>query len=337
MSDPQSAALEPAVPRGRLAPSPTGAQHLGNARTFLITWLSIRARGGSLVFRMEDLDHPRVKPGAAGEARTDLQWLGLDWDEGPDVGGTNGPYVQSERRAYYRSALDLLRSQGRVYPCVCSRKDVESAQSAPQEGEDGMVYAGTCRDLFETFEAAAEQLPHDRCPAWRFRVDPGVTEFEDGLHGPRQADAHADAGDFAIARDPDGAGYMLGVVVDDAAMGITEIIRGDDLLATTHRQIHLQKALGLPQPRYTHVPLVVGPDGRRLAKRHGDTRISMFRNAGVPASRVVGMLAWWCGWAEKGESVMPRELIERFDLRTIPREPIVLHDAVLGGVMANGC
>lgn len=315
--------------RGRLAPSPTGALHLGNARTFLITWLSIRSRAGRLIYRLEDLDHPKVKPGAAEQAMQDLRWLGLDWDEGPDVGGPAAPYIQSQRVERYRHALNQLAAAGRVYPCVCSRRDVEAAQSAPQDGEDGLYYPGTCRDRFETYDAASATLPGDRLPAWRFRAPEDETRFTDGFQGEQVASVSQDVGDFAIARHDAGAGYMLGVVVDDAAMGVTEVLRGDDLLSTTHRQLQLQQALGLPTPAYIHVPLVVGPDGRRLAKRHGDTRIAQFREQGVPAERIVGLLAEWCGWIEHGETCMPQDLIGRFTLDTIPREAIVYTDAAL--------
>lgn len=314
-----------APPRGRLAPSPTGALHLGNARSFLLAWLSIRSRGGSLVLRIEDLDHPKVKPWATRQALDDLRWLGLDWDEGPDVGGPHAPYVQSLRRERYADALERLRAAGRAYPCVCSRSDVESAQSAPQAGEDSLYYPGTCRGRFATFAEAAATLPSDRLPAWRFRVEGhNTTRFDDLVAGPQEQDVARAVGDFPLARAADGAGYMLAVVVDDAAMGITEVLRGDDLLGATHRQLLLHEALGLTPPRYAHVPLVVAEDGRRLAKRHGDTRIASLREAGLPADRVVGLLAWWCGWADFGAHVHPAELLPRFDLRTLPRQPAVL-------------
>ncbi len=155
------------VPRGRLAPSPTGALHLGNARSFLLAWLSVRARGGHLVLRMEDLDHPKVKPEAAEEVLEDLRWLGLDWDEGPDVGGSCGPYVQSERVSLYAEALGKLEGEGLAYACTCSRRDVEMAQQAPHR-EDYQRYPGTCRGRYATYEAACRALGPDRLPAWRF-------------------------------------------------------------------------------------------------------------------------------------------------------------------------
>ena len=314
----------PSAPRGRLAPSPTGALHLGNARSFLLAWLSVRSRGGSLVLRVEDLDHPKVKPGAAAGAVEDLHWLGLDWDEGPDVGGPCGPYVQSARRARYRDALNRLRAAGLVYPCVCSRRDVEEAQSAPhRETVRSLAYDGRCRDRFASWAEARAALPPDRLPVWRFRSAPGVSSFDDIVLG-RHVQDRAALGDFAIARDPDGAGYQLACVVDDAAMGITEVLRGDDLAEATHAQLALQEALGLPRPAYAHVPLVVAPDGRRLAKRHGDTRLASLRAAGVSPRRVCGLLAWWSGMAAFGEEISPPELLPRFDRARLPRAPAVL-------------
>ena len=310
--------------RGRLAPSPTGALHLGNARTFMIAWLSVRSRSGTLLLRMEDLDHPKNKPGAADAALADLRWLGLDWDEGPDIGGPYAPYTQTQRRIHYVRALETLRARGLAYPCVCSRRDVECGQSAPHT-EDGLFYAGLCRDRFADYEAARRVLPPDRLPAWRFRVPQGeIVRFEDGFCGLCEQEVSAVSGDFVLARDPDGAGYMLAVVVDDAAMGVTEVVRGDDLLPATPRQLLLYRALDLTPPVFIHVPLVVSEEGRRLAKRHGDTRISALRAAGITSEQVIGLLAWWCGWAAWGERLTLRDLLPRFDLATLRREPAML-------------
>lgn len=315
---------------GRLAPSPTGALHLGNARTFLIAWLRARSLGGRVILRMEDLDHPKNKPGAAAAAIDDLRWLGLDWDEGPDIGGPNGPYVQTERKAMYAEALQRLVADGRAYPCVCARRDVEAAQSAPHAGET-LFYPGTCRGRFTTWDEAFA-ASSGRVPVWRFKVGEGETaEFDDVFAGHVRQDVSAFCGDFALARDRDGAGYMLAVCVDDAAMGVTEVIRGDDLLDATPRQLLVYRALGLEPPSFMHVPLVVGPDGMRLAKRHGDTRIASFREAGVSPEAVIGQLAFWCGIAAEGELVRPCDLIVRFDLAKIPRGRIVVGDSGIIG------
>lgn len=310
------------IVRGRLAPSPTGALHIGNARTFLIAWLHARSLGGEVVMRMEDLDHPKTKRGASRQALDDLRWLGFDWDEGPDVGGPHGPYTQSERKELYREALETLRAKGLVYPCVCSRKDVEAGQSAPHEGET-LHYPGTCRGRFRSFAEAREAMG-GRTPAWRFRVEEGrKVAFDDLFCGPVEQDVAGYCGDFVLARDEFGAGYMLAVVVDDAAMGVTEVVRGDDLLPATPRQLLLYEALGLEPPSFLHVPLVRGPDGLRLAKRHGDTRVAAFREAGVKPARLLGYLASTCGWADPGGSVTLGELLGRFDLARIPRHDVV--------------
>ena len=303
---------------GRLAPSPTGALHLGNARTFMIAWLRARTQGGRVVMRMEDLDHPRDKPGAAAAAYEDLRWLGFDWDE---------EHVQSERREYYRDALGRLVAQGLAFPCTCSRKDVESAQSAPHAGEQ-LRYPGTCRGRWASWDEAARAIA-PRVPCWRFRTDPGPrTGFTDAFYGYYEQDVHAALGDFPLARDPDGAGYTLAATLDDCLMGVTEVVRGDDLLGATPGQMMVARALGFEPPGYFHAPLVVSSDGFRLAKRHGDTRICAMREAGVPPERVVGVLAWWCGWAEFGEEVPLQALLDRFDPLAIPRTPAVLSERV---------
>ena len=324
-------------PRGRLAPSPTGALHLGNARSFLIAWLSVRSRGGTLVLRMEDLDHPKNKPGAAQAALDDLHWLGLDCDEGPDVGGPCAPYVQSQRVELYAEALRRLQQGGHVYPCVCTRRDVEQGQSAPHLDESSPRYDGTCDGRFADYEQAlrvrlaAEGIDTvvspTQWPAWRFRAR-GATQFDDTICGMQHGDPGATEGDFVLARHPRGAGYMLAVVVDDAAMGINEVVRGDDLLPATHRQLLIYRALGHRPPRFCHVPLVVGEEGRRLAKRHGDTRLATLRERGFCPEEVVGLLAWWSGWAAWGERLKPCDLLERFDLAKLPHAPAVLDERV---------
>lgn len=300
---------------GRLAPSPTGALHLGNVRTFMIAYLRARSQGGKVIMRMEDLDHPKDKPGAAAQAIEDLKWLGFDWDE---------EYVQSERKAIYREALENLRTaaapQRRIYPCICSRKDVENAQSAPHAGEQ-LHYPGTCRGRFASWQEAAAIRP----PCWRFAVEPGtIITFKDAFAGVYTQDVSSTLGDFPLARDEGGAGYTFACTVDDLLMGVTEVVRGDDLLTATPAQILLARALGRDAPEYCHVPLVVGPDGRRLAKRHGDTRVASYRTEGKSAEEIIGYLAASCGWTKVGEKVSLRDLIPRFDLVTIPHEPLTV-------------
>ena len=302
---------------GRLAPSPTGAQHVGNARTYLIAWLSARARGGAVKLRIEDLDASRVKPGAAEQAVTDLRWLGLDWD-GEAV-------VQTTRRAHYRAAFEELKRQEAVYPCTCTRADIASAASAPHAGDE-LTYPGTCayRCAADAVALQAEGKPF----AWRFRV-PANTPYTDLFAGEQNIDLTHNGGDFVIWKSADTPAYQLAVVVDDAAMGVTEVIRGDDLILSTPRQLLLYRALGLTPPAFAHVPLVMGDDGQRLAKRHGGTRLSALRDAGVTPAALVGLLAWSCGWQDRPEPVMPRELLPRFTLASIPRMPFVFTEKLL--------
>lgn len=304
MNDPDTIAT-------RLAPSPTGAQHLGNARTYLISWLFARQTHGRVLLRIEDIDSPRVKPGAATEAVADLRWLGLDWD--------GEPLVQTQRLSDYEAAFHQLLARELVYPCTCTRADIEQAASAPHADGAEVPYPGTCSHLRV---ADAEQLA-DRPFAWRFRVTDSPA-FTDGFRGPTDINLREHGGDFVVWKSAGTPAYQLAVVVDDAAQGVTDVIRGDDLLTSTPRQLLLYRALGLTPPRFAHVPLVVGPDGRRLAKRHGDTRLRTFREAGVSAQQVVGLLAWSCGWLTEPRAIAAADLIPKFDLRAIPPRPFVL-------------
>ncbi len=328
-------------PRGRLAPSPTGALHLGNARSFLLAWLSIRARGGAVVLRVEDLDGPRVKAGADAAAVEDLRWLGLDWDEGPDAGGAFGPYRQSERSALYRAALEKLFALGLAYPCVCSRAEIERAASAPHADEHEVRYPGTCRGKFAS--VAEAERASGRPASVRFRVEPGAIEVADGFLGTRAFDVLRESGDFVVekverAGKKSGertAAYQLACAVDDASMRIDEVLRGDDLFSSAARQILLYRALGLAAPQFVHVPLLVGEDGRRLAKRHGDTTVRRFREAGVAADALVGWLASVSGLAPKGARAMPRDLVAGFDLARVPREKVVVRPAGVDRLLAG--
>jgi glutamyl-tRNA synthetase len=308
-------------PRGRLAPSPTGAQHVGNARTYLIAWLAARSQGAALGLRIEDIDSPRIKPGAAEQAAHDLRWLGLDWD--------GGPVVQTTRLPLYEAALDRLKRQELVYPCTCTRSDVAAAASAPHAEHEGPVYPGTCayRASADADALAAAGTPF----AWRFRVTDSPA-FADGFRGETRIDLKQTGGDFVVWKAAGTPAYQLAVVVDDADMGVTEVVRGDDLLPSTPRQLLLYRALGFAPPRFVHVPLVVGADGRRLAKRHGDTRLSALRAAGVTPEALVGLLAWSCGWLEAPEPVTPRELLPRFRLDAIPKGPFTLTREMLAAL-----
>ena len=298
----------------RLAPSPTGALHLGNARTFLVNWWMARQRGWRVVLRIEDLDGPRVKAGADRAAMDDLRWLGIDWDE--------GPIYQSSRSAIYRAAAERLLAAGRAYPCVCTRREVELAASAPHAEDGAAVYSGACRGRFESVEAARAHAGRE--PAVRFAVPDEAIEFVDGFRGRTSINPAKELGDFVILKADGTAAYQLAVVIDDAKMGVTDVVRGDDLIDSTPRQILLYDALGMRErvPAYWHLPLVVGTDGRRLAKRHGDTRLAQYRNHGVPPERVVGLLARWSG-IDAPDEVSAAELVSRFDLGRMPKEQTI--------------
>ena len=304
--------------RSRLAPSPTGALHLGNVRTFLLTWIHVRAAGGTLLLRLDDLDGPRVKPGAGKDALADLAWLGLAWDE------AEGVLVQSARAAVYDAAADDLLRRGLAYPCVCTRSEVETAASAPH-GPDGPRYPGTCRGRFASLGDAARAT--GRPVALRFVATPGPVPFEDLLFGPQAHDVAEETGDFVIRKSNGTAAYQLATVLDDAASGVDLVIRGSDLLPSTSRQLLLGRALGLAAPAYLHLPLVVGPDGRRLAKRHGDTSVRTLRAAGWTAPALVGRVAATAGLCDPHEAMTPRALLARYDPSRLTREPVVLDGA----------
>jgi glutamyl-tRNA synthetase len=291
--------------RGRLAPSPTGTLHLGVARTALCSWLRARKHNGVLAMRIEDIDGPRVVPGSAEAIMADLRWLGLDWDEGPDCGGAHAPYLQSERTALYTTAIEKLTQRGYVYPCTCSRKDIAGVASAPH-GELGPIYPGTCRN---------GATRSDRPAAMRFKHQGAAPIFNDLLHG---AYAQPMVDDFVLRRGDGLFAYQLAVVVDDIEMQISEVVRGDDLLSSTPRQLALYEALGSAAPAFLHVPLLNGPDGRRLSKRHHAPSIGEYRAQGFSAERIVGYLAASLGVIAAPEPVHPRELIAAFELARLP-------------------
>jgi glutamyl-tRNA synthetase len=300
----------------RLAPSPTGVLHLGNARSFLLAWLSARAVGGQVLLRIEDLDGPRVKEGALESTLEDLEWMGLDWD--------GEMLVQTDRMDAYHSAIAGLIASGRAYPCICSRKEVEEAASAPHEGlhHEAAAYGGTCRGRFESVEHALEETGREA--AVRFRVDTDSVPFVDGFLGQQQG---AIAGDFVIQKRDGVAAYQLSCVVDDGATGVNEVLRADDLVPSTPRQLLLFEALDLTPPRYIHTPLLVGPDGRRLAKRHGDTSLRRFRSDGVTAAELVGYLAHRSGQRGAATPCTPTDLLDGFSLSSIPDGPVVVNES----------
>jgi glutamyl-tRNA synthetase len=298
--------------RGRYAPSPTGALHLGNLRTALLAWLFARADGGRFVLRIEDLDLPRSRTGAAQAMLADLRWLGLDWDEGPDVGGLLGPYVQTMRQALYDDAIARLREKGLIYPCYCTRAELAQIASAPQSDE-GPRYPGICRHLTARERAAREAA--GRRPALRFITPEEPVQFDDLLHGTISESVAATVGDFIVRRSDGIVSYQLAVVVDDALMGITQVVRGDDLLASTARQLALYAALKYPRPReYAHVPMITDAEGVRLAKRDAAAGLDALRAVRYTPGQVLASLAASCGLHPAETSTTPTDLLAAFDL-----------------------
>lgn len=303
--------------KGRFAPSPSGRIHLGNILCCLLSWLSARQKGGQVVLRIEDLDTARCPRRYADQMEEDLRWLGLIWDEGPGAGGPDGPYYQSERTALYQSALDRLRSMGLVYPCFCTRAELHAA-SAPHREDGQVVYAGTCRHL--TAAEAAERA-RVRPPALRLRVPEEEAAFTDGHMGPYREDLARDCGDFLLRRSDGMFAYQLAVVVDDAAMGITEVVRGADLLSSTPRQLLLYRLLDLPAPVFFHVPLLLAPDGRRLSKRDADAGLDALCHRAT-AAEVLGKLAYLAGFNPSAEPRTAESLLADFSWDRVPREDI---------------
>jgi len=306
--------------RGRLAPSPTGAQHLGNARTFLIAWLHVRCQAGELVLRIEDLDTPRTKAWANEQAIDDLRWLGIDWD--------TTAALQSSRTDFYLEVLEELKRKQLVYPCTCSRTQIEACWSAPHESFlDGVVYSGHCAS--RSVEDSKELDAKGERYAWRFRFGEGTSQWIDDYLGSQRLDAKRFLGDFVVARNYGPPAYQLAVTVDDHFQKITHVVRGDDLVYSTYRQLAIYEALGWETPHWLHVPLVVGPDGKRLAKRHGDTRLSQWRQQGIGPERIVGWIAKSLGLTQTDAPISASDLLAvAIGLKDwwhrIPKEPWVL-------------
>lgn len=304
--------------KARFAPSPSGEMHLGNAFCYLLAWLLARKSGAEIVLRVEDLDPQRCSLAKAEALAADLRWLGLDWDTGAYVTAHDELYFQSCRSDFYGEAFARLKKLDMVYPCFCSRQELHAA-SAPHLNDGQVLYAGTCRSLSEADREAKSKL---RRPAYRLKVRDEEIAFTDGHFGPQSYNLARDSGDFIIRRSDGVYAYQLAVVADDAVMGITQVARGVDLLSSTARQLYIYELLGLQPPEFFHLPLLLAPDGRRLAKRDGDLSIAALRTHGITPEEILGHLVFWAGQLEKPEKVSLTEIFTQFDAKKIPKENI---------------
>lgn len=306
----------PTAPTGRFAPTPSGRLHLGNILCAMLAYLSVRSRGGRFLLRIEDLDVPRCPRRLAQQCIDDLTWLGFTWDE--------PPLYQSDRIDIYRAALDRLTEAGHTYPCFCTRAQLMSL-AAPNQGDTQVIYQGTCAHL--SAEEAAERAK-TRAPATRLRVPDEEVAFTDGLFGVQKENLQRDCGDFILRRSDGLYGYQLAVVVDDALQGVTEVVRGRDILSATPRQLYLQRLLGYPQPEYVHIPLLVDAQGRRLAKRDKDLDLTALSQRFTPAE-ILGMLAFSAGLVAEVRPLTLEELIPLFDWQKVRRGDMRLPECIL--------
>ncbi len=298
---------------GRLAPSPSGEMHLGNAFAALLAWLGARGEGGQVLLRLEDLDKPRCPEQYALGVMEDFTWLGLDWD--------NAPLWQSRREDAYLDCLARLDAQGLVYPCYCTRRQLHTITEASAPHGPNPVYPGTCRDLTGPQRQALEA--QGRRPSLRVRVPDQVWSVDDGLQGPYHADLATACGDFILRRSDGLFAYQLAVVADDGAMGVNQVVRGRDLLPSTPQQLWLQERLGLPHPTYYHTPLLLAKDGRRLSKREGDLSLrSLSKRYSAP--EIVGQLACWAGLLDRPRPVTPKDLVGEFSWARVKKEDVVV-------------
>ncbi len=299
---------------GRYAPSPTGPLHFGNLRTALIAWLQARVLQGRFILRIEDIDLPRTRPGAAEQIIKDLKWLGLDWDEGPDIAGAHAPYTQSERFELYQSAIDYLQRTHHLYKCRCSRKDIAQAASAPHRSDQPIIYPGTCRP---NNASAPEGYTHQQT-SLRFLCPDRTISFYDRILGHHACKLQNCVGDFVIKRADGLFSYHLAVTLDDALMGVSDVVRGADLLSSTAQQILLLETLRLPIPNYWHIPLVLDKNtGKRLSKRDGALSVQHFIAQGLDAPSLVGQLASSVGLVAEKTRLSARELLEEINLKQL--------------------
>ena len=302
---------------GRYAPSPSGRMHLGNLMCCLLAWLSAKSKGGQVLLRIEDLDAVRCPRVYADAIQDDLAWLGLAAD------GPTPTVYQSERSEIYQQYYDILLKKGLIYPCFCSRSQLHAA-SAPHRSDGQVVYAGTCRGLSDA-EVARRSLT--RAPAFRVQVPDEEIAFTDGHVGRYAENLARDCGDFYLRRADGVFAYQLAVVVDDALMGVTEVVRGSDLLSSTPRQLWLYRELGLTAPQFYHLPLLLAPDGRRLSKRDGDQSLENLRARYTP-QEIIGKLAYVCGLQDTPAPASPQELVPGFSWDKVPKQDILLPEGL---------
>jgi glutamyl-tRNA synthetase len=310
------------APRVRFAPAPSGSLHVGGARTALFNWLFARRHGGTFVLRVEDTDADRVTDEAMHVLQRSLHWLGLDWDEGPGVGGPRGPYRQTERFDVYREAAARLVEGGHAYRCYCTPEELEERRRQAKATDRAPGYDGRCRRLTDDERVKLEA--EGRTWALRFAIPEGRSvDFDDLVKGPQRFE-HEALRDFVIVRSDGSPTYLLASGVDDLRMGMTHVIRGEDLLPSTPRQLLMFEALGEPAPQYAHLPLILGPDRAKLSKRHGAVAVEWFREHGFLPDALVNYLAL-LGWSPgNNEEILPRgELVERFDLSAVSRHPAI--------------
>lgn len=322
--------------RGRLAPSPTGYAHLGNAWAFLLAWLAARSSAGQVVLRIEDIDPQRSRPEYTAALIEDLSWLGLDWDFGPDrataADGPTGPFEQGRRSHHYAAAIAQLERAGLTYPCFCTRKELRSMAGAPHVDDAGAPYPGTCRNL--SYAQQQAHLTAGRRPCLRLRCPQGPIKFTDAVLGEQSHTLAECGGDFALRRSDGVVAYQLAVAVDDALMGINQVVRGRDILISTPRQIALLKLLGYGAPAYAHVPLLLDAEGQRLAKRHQSLALRSLRQTGADPRRITGFLGSLAGCNPGGKAASPAELLPHFSLLRLPAEDIRIEDETLRALVA---
>ena len=312
--------MDPVTPIGRFAPTPSGRMHLGNVFSALIAWLSVKSRGGEMVLRMEDLDTQRTSAEFAEILRDDLRWLGFTWDrETP---------AQSQRSAVYDKYFEILREKGLLYPCYCTRSQLHSV-NAPHLSDGTYVYPGTCRNLTE-----GEQAAFRRPPAWRVVVPDRVWTVEDKIQGTYRCNLATECGDMVVRRADGVYVYQLAVTVDDGEAGVTEVVRGSDLLSSAPRQMYLQELFGFPHPEYAHVPMLLSPDGRRLSKRDRDMDLGQLRETMTPEA-LLGALACACGLLDRNEPASAQELAKIFAWEKIKRADICLPPEAVGRAQTN--